>query len=108
MSFYIQTRARYGNRVRFRFNHSRDKNAPEFSPSRTGVPACRDVRASALAPPLSERQAQGLEPFQNKDGGASRKTRAARQAGTPVLLIEEQGAENRQPLAEGNDRTSIN
>jgi hypothetical protein len=59
--------------------------------SRTGVPACRDVRASALAPPLFERQEQGLAPLQSEYGGASKKTRAARQAGTPVLLGENSG-----------------
>ena len=60
--------------------------------SRTGVPACRDVRASALAPPLSERQAQRVvDLLQNEGGGASKKTRAARQAGTPVLLKENSG-----------------
>jgi hypothetical protein len=74
--------------ARFRFNHSLEKNAPAFSPSGTGVPACRDVRASALAPPLFERQAEKVvDPLQNQGGGASKKIRAARQAGTPVLLI---------------------
>jgi hypothetical protein len=81
------------NSERFRFNHSLEKNAPAFSPSGTGVPACHDVRASALAPPLFERQAEKIvDPLQNEGGGASKKTRAARQAGTPVLLIQEQGA----------------
>jgi hypothetical protein len=81
------------NLARFRFDNSRDMNAPECSPSRTGVRACRNVRASALAPPLSGPQAQGLEPRQNEDGDASRNTRAARQAETLVLLISEEGAD---------------
>ena len=43
-------------------------------------------------PRSHRRQAQGVELLQNEDGGTSKKTRAARQAGTPVLLIQEEGA----------------